>query len=171
MKTKAAKQIFDFLPGIWKIARNVVSQVSYENIQASGYGAFIVSTNDPNLILYSEKVTICKLDPNASNLNASNFGTQKYKYKYDITTSSISKYFNDGRFFYTMNISDYKIDAEHLCIRDKYIPNYVFGEGRFSLIYSVDGPSKCYKIITEYTKISTEDVTILGITIENGEIV
>lgn len=153
MIIKTGKQIFDFLPGVWKISRNVVSKVLYENIKANGYGAFIVSQNDHNIILYSEKVTIYN-----SGLNTSGIGTQKYKYKYDITTSSVSKYFNDERFFYTINISDNQIDGEHLCLRDKYISNYVFGDDRFTLTYSVNGPSKCYDIITEYTKMSAENL-------------
>ena len=148
MKSKIVKQVFDFLPGRWKIARSVASQVLCENIKADGDAAFIVSKDNPNLILYSEKVTIYN-----SALNTSLIAMQKYKYKHDIATSSISKYFNDGKFFYKLNISDHKIGGEHLCIQDKYTSNYVFGDGQFTITYSVEGPSKCYEIITEYTKI------------------
>ncbi len=165
MKTKTAKQIFDFLPGVWKITRNVESNVLYENIKAQGYAAFVVSKDDDNLILYSEKVTVHNI-----NMETISNCAQKYKYKYDPTKLSISKYFNDGKFFYTMNILDQKICGEHLCILDKYVPNYVFDNNSFTLTYSVNGPSKCYEIITEYTKISIDDVSILGLTIENEEI-
>jgi hypothetical protein len=134
---------------MWKIARKVVSQVSYENIEADGYGSFIVSRDDPNLIFYSEKVTIRNLY-----LNTSIIGKQKYEYKFDITTSSISKYFNDGRFFYTINIADHKIGGEHLCLSDKYTSNYIFGKEKFRLAYSVAGSFKNYEIITDYTRIN-----------------
>lgn len=166
MKTKSAKQIFDFLPGVWKIVRSVESNILYENIKAHGYAAFIVSKDDNNLILYSEKVTVHNI-----NMDIISNSTQKYKYRYDPAKLSISKYFNDGKFFYTMNISNQKICGEHLCILDKYVPNYVFDNNKFTLTYSVNGPSKCYEIITEYIKTSIDDMLISGMIIENEEIV
>lgn len=156
---------FHSLPGIWKITRNIVSQIAHENLKSVGYGVFILPQDDPNLLLYSEKVkvNIC---------GKINVGTQRYQYKYDPATSSISKYFNDGRFFYELNIlNEEKIVGEYLCIKDKYTAQYFFKKDQFTLTYFVKGPSKSYQIITEYIKVTPEDVSALGITIENNIIV
>lgn len=147
MEIKTAKQAFDFLPGLWRLTRNVKSQLLSEKITASGYGMFVVFKDDPNLILYSEKVNLYNV-----NLNIHASCTQKYKYKYDVSKASICKYFSDDRFFYELRVVDNKANGGYLCVRDKYIPNYVFSENRFSLTYAVNGPSKSYEIVTDYKK-------------------
>ncbi|AVP87536.1 hypothetical protein phytr_5950 [Candidatus Phycorickettsia trachydisci] len=139
--------LFRSLPGIWKITRNIISQIQHENLKITGHGTFITSHDDTNLLLYSEKV-------NVNVRGKVNTGTQKYRYKYDPTKPSVSKYFNDGRFFYELKILDIdKMMGEHLCIKDKYTAQYIFKEDHFTLTYAVKGPSKSYKIITEYTKL------------------
>lgn len=145
---KKAEQIFHFFPGTWKIERNILSQTPHENIIADGYATFTLCKDDLNVILYSEKVTIQNVC-----LNTSNIGIQQYEYQYDKASSSVSKYFKDGRFFYTLNILEHQIGGMHMCVSDKYLADYVFGDGQFTLTYSVSGPSKCYKIITVYTAI------------------
>lgn len=156
---------FYSLSDVWKITRNVICQTPHDNLRAEGYGAFILSNDNPNLLLYSEKVNIYTHDK-------INTGTQKYQYKYDPITSSVSKYFNDGRFFYKLNVLDKsKISGQHLCNQDTYTAQYVFKEDQFTLTYCVNGPSKFYEITTEYIKVFDEDVKALGINIENGEII
>jgi RPE3 domain-containing protein len=190
MKIKTTKQIFDFLPGKWKIIRNIRSGAAPENIKADGYGSFALYpdttdiiplfklnlTNEfqhdlaqnmligehkvdaqnslvhskmrNGIILYSEEVII-----HNSILNANTIGRQKYQYKYDTTTSSLSKHFNDGGFFYNIEISDHKIGGRHLCIRDTYVATYMFEDNKFTLSYHVHGPSKNYEITTQYSKV------------------
>lgn len=143
---KTAKQIFDFLPGVWKITRAIIlfPETLHYPIKSTGVANFVLSQSNPNIILYSEKISISE----------STIGTQLYQYKYDEITSSISKYFSDNTLFYTLKISEHKIEGKHLCIEDHYRSKYVFGDNKFVLTYFVQGPSKNYKIITEYTKIS-----------------
>lgn len=80
-KIKTAREFFDFLPGIWQINRKVISHHAHDlNFKAEGYGAFIPSNNEPDLILYSEKVNI----NNSEKSNVSIIGKQKYEYKYKL---------------------------------------------------------------------------------------
>ncbi len=163
MLQKTSKQIFDFLPGLWKITREIVSNSFDKNIIADGCGLFSLKEN-LNIILYSEKVNICNID-----INNTYIAKQKYKYKYDINTSSISKYFNNDKFFYIIKILDNQIYGEHLCVKDQYVSHYTFFDNDFILTYYIQGPFKNYKIITKYSK--TDNTDILGITICDGEIV
>jgi hypothetical protein len=178
---KTAKQIFEFLPGVWKITRHILlknqelveasheayskyvsgdatpqlfiyqkyieSQFPSERLKADGYGFFEPLKDNNDIILYSEKVDLINLY-----LNIRSIGTQKYQYQYDALTDSISKYFEDGSYFYTLEIIKGGAKGRHLCRSDQYTSTYCFSDDKFTLIYSVDGPHKCYKIITEYIK-------------------
>lgn len=191
-----SKQIFDFLPGVWKLSRQTLTPLKYwqnsgaECIKAIGFAAIIQEVTDSNLLIYSEKVTIC--NPNESNCTINGMeARQKYKYRFDANTSTLTKYFYDDRLFYTLNITESLSDdgvsqatttttgqsvitvcGEHLCIQDNYVANYLFkNNDSFVLKYSINGPKKCYEIVTEYEKCTTNQLTELGVTIENGEIV
>jgi len=151
---KTAKQVFHFLPGVWKITRDIIPHTLHQSYKGVGYATFAVSPNTPELILYSEKVTFDGLE--------SIIGTQKYKYKYDIMTSSLSKYFSDDRLFYILNISEHGMRGKHLCIQDTYSSEYIFRDDQFILTYFVKGRLKDYKIITKYTKTSHENIAGLS---------
>lgn len=149
----SSKQLFDYLPGIWKLSRKTFTPLkNWQNsgaecIIANGYAAFIASKTEPNLLIYSEKVYVRNL--NDSNLDATTPATvakQKYHYRYEETTRNIVKYFSDGRLFYELNINSapkpegsekhaeetlsgqsvIQACGEHLCIQDNYVANYVF---------------------------------------------
>lgn len=196
---KTSRQIFDYFPGIWKLKRRTSSKLKHwpgssigEAIRADGFAVFAPSESEKNVLLYSEKVTVYNLNFNdpasAQGLQA----RQKYQYKYDEETSTLSKYFTDGRLFYNVNLIKpegestgtaaggdpraNKICGEHLCIQDNYVSDYKFGLGNFgqpvfTLTYSVNGPKKCYDIETDFEKLEENDVKRLGIQIENGEVV
>lgn len=188
MKMGSARQIFDSLPGIWKLTRETLTPLKHwqhsgaQSIKASGFAAFTTSDLDPNLLIYSEKVTIDS--NNGSEMNGVE-AKQKYKYRFDNSTSSLTKYFFDDRLFYTMEIES-KHDNEttearasneitgcgtHLCIQDLYEANYSFySDHFFQLKYTINGPKKCYEIINKYEKCNSNDLTELGIQIDNGEI-
>ena len=156
------KQIFDYLPGIWKITRSISSKVSNKNWFAEGYAVFSVSKSNSYIIKYSEKVTMRDLSSDYTNI-----GTRKYQYKYDENRLLINKYFEDGSLFYRLNISGNLASGEHLCNQDKYVSHYIFNsDSNFKLDYIINGPSKRDTISTNYVKIPTEDIEILGLTSE-----
>lgn len=192
-----SKQIFDCLPGIWKLSRKTLTPLkSWQNsgaecIVANGYAAFILSKTDTNLLLYSEKVTVQNLNSiDGIPATSPTVAKQKYKYQYDKDTQIITKYFSDDRLFYKLNIgpeignnndavasgnSVIQACGEHLCIQDNYVANYEFSDldsdvKKFILKYSINGPKKCYEIINEYEKINAPDLEKLGIQIENETI-
>lgn len=191
----SSKQIFEYFPGIWRLTRITTSKVKEftanitggECINANGYAAFIKTKSDPNVIVYSEKVTVFNLGAGAQGgIEAK----QKYKYKYDPMTATVTKYFSDDRLFYQLNINDseeqsttaisdlscFRATGDHLCIQDNYAANYSFSQNPngiplITLTYSVNGPKKCYDIITEYERIQCDNLDEFGIVIENEEIV
>lgn len=183
----SAKQIFDSFPGIWKLTRETVPLKQLHNsgteyIRANGFAAFSPMESDSELLIYSEKVTVnCATNSKLNGLEA----RQKYKYRYDNAERTLTKYFFDDRLFYTMKI-DNRYDGEtaeatasnhvtgcgtHLCIQDLYEADYFFANDKqFRLKYTINGPKKCYEIITMYDKCSTDEVARLGLEIANGEI-
>lgn len=148
MQPNSAKQIFDFFPGVWKIARWVTAEIPAQNAIAHGYGLFTVSKENPCLILYSEKVTLHPLQSHTTHI-----GKQQYQYIYDMANASLSKHFYDGRLLYRFNLLDGQINGAHLCIQDRYVSKYIFEADRFSVVYMVDGPLKHYRITSVYTPI------------------
>lgn len=148
-----SKQIFDYLPGIWKISRKTLTSLrSWQNsgaacIVANGYAAFIVSKADPDTLIYSEKVIVHNQNSNQiePELNSTNVAKQKYKYRYDRNTQDIIKFFSDDRLFYKISITSeaqsnvnganttvvsgnsvIQACGEHLCVQDSYVANYDF---------------------------------------------
>lgn len=187
--SNSAKQIFDLLPGIWKLSRETITSLNQwqksgaECIRANGFAAFTASVNDPNLLIYSEKVTINSGNDNSAGLNGLE-ARQKYKYRYDNSTSSLTKYFFDDRLFYTLNITQPDTQSTeasassevtgcgtHLCEKDLYDANYSFCNDRyFELRYTINGPKKCYEIINKYEKCNSDEVNGLNLQIVDGEI-
>lgn len=202
MKSMAsAKQIFDSFSGIWRITRETLTSLKQwqhsgaECIKASGFAAFTPLESDPNLLIYSEKVTINSGNDNSNGMNGME-AKQKYKYRYDSSTSSLTKYFFDDRLFYTLKFDDSphgqdndgttttKATTEasassrvagacgtHLCIQDLYEAKYSFdNDCYFELKYTINGPKKCYEIINKYEKCNSNEIAVLGLKLENGEI-
>lgn len=185
----SAKQIFDSLPGIWKLSRETLTPLKQwqhsgaECIKASGFAVFTPVESDPNLLIYSEKVTI---NSDTDNVMNGMEAKQKYKYRYDTSTSSLTKYFFDDRLFYTLKIDDDRHQENetteatasnkvvggcgtHLCIQDLYEANYSFCNDKyFELKYTINGPKKCYEIINKYDKCNSNEVD--NVQIQNGEI-
>lgn len=191
MKMSSVRQIFDSLPGIWRLTRETLTPLKQwqnsgaECIKANGFAAFIPNQSDPNLLIYTEKVTINSDDPD----NAMNGmqARQKYKYRYDKAAQTLTKYFYDDRLFYELKIGDNLSDTEgtteviafnelkfcgsHLCVQDTYDASYVFrNNDQFELNYSVKGPKKCYRIITKFEKYNADEAAQLGLEIVNDEI-
>lgn len=188
-----SKQIFDYLPGIWRLSRKTLTSSQWhksgaECITANGIAAITASDTDPNLLIYCEKVSITNLNGSPTNgMDAK----QKYKYRYDAVASTLTKYFYDDRLFYTLNLNQTNSYAsgadttttigangtvitgcgEHLCIEDNYVASYEFrNNDQFTLKYSVNGPKKCYEIVTEYERSDAQQISQLGFRIENGDI-
>lgn len=186
-----AKQIFDYLPGIWRLIRQTTTPLEHwqnagaECIKATGFASFIISYEDPNLIIYSEKVVIqSSNDDNKMNgLEAK----QKYKYRFDGNASTLTKYFSDDRLFYALDFSQSELNnehcittsasgtnqltacGEHLCIQDLYVANYIFkSDQEFIVKYSIRGPKKFYEILNVYAKCDPNKFSDLKI--ENEEI-
>lgn len=188
--TAAAKQIFEYFPGIWRLSRQTLTskqeweQSGAECIKASGFAAFTHAKDDPNVLVYSEKVAITVPEDQSSAMNGIE-ARQKYKYRYDGQASTLTKYFFDDRLFYTMDgghgravsasdasgCGEIMACGEHLCERDFYEAKYNFRDGRtFSLTYTVEGPKKCYEIRTEYERCEANVAEQHGIVLEYGEI-
>lgn len=191
----SAKQIFDSLPGIWRLTRETLTPLKQwqssgaECIKANGYAAFITNESDSGLLIYTEKVTINSDCDNAMNGMQAK---QKYKYRFDKSAQTLTKYFYDDRLFYELKIgtgtgtgssdsesatdqanasTELKLCGSHLCIADTYDANYVFRNmEHFVLNYSVKGPKKCYQIITKYEKCTPTEVAQLNLEIVNDEI-
>lgn len=185
-----AKQIFEYLPGIWKLTRQTITPLKQweksgaECIKGNGFAAFIPCDTDSNLLIYSEKITINIPDDDTNPMNGLE-AKQKYKYRYDGIASTLTKYFFDDRLFYTLEFNSENSTAdnvaveasasseiigcgEHLCIQDLYVAKYSFKDQRnFLLKYTINGPKKCYEIINEYEKCDSNSAAA----IENGEIV
>lgn len=182
----SAKQIFDILPGIWKLSRQTLTPLMQwqnsgaECIKANGFASITFTDSDPNVLIYSEKVTIS--DPNDSNSVMNGMeAKQKYKYQFDPRANTLTKYFCDDRLFYALNFDGaadtgtvtggHSLCGEHLCIEDNYVAHYLFNEAgdSYTLKYTIKGPRKCYEIITEYEKCPSSQQAALGIEILNGE--
>lgn len=185
----SVKQIFDTLPGIWRLTRETLTPLKQwqnsgaECIKATGYAAFIPNESDPNQLIYTEKVTINSDDNAMNGMQAK----QKYKYRYDKSAQTLTKYFYDDRLFYELKMganasesdgiteaiaaNDVQFCGSHLCVQDTYEANYVFrNNGQFDLNYSVKGPKKCYQIITKFEKCIADEEAQLGLEIVNDEI-
>lgn len=146
---KSAKEIFDFLPGRWRIDRSIVfpNNLQQNEIKIKGHGGFIISESDPNLILYSEDVImyLTSLQSLAAR--------QKYQYKYTNEEASIAKYFSDGQLFYHLvTNADSSWGGTYLCNKDQYLAKYIFESSSFTLTHFVRGPEKSYDILTQYTR-------------------
>lgn len=188
-KMCSARQIFDSLPGIWRLTRETLTPLKQwqnsgaECIKAKGFAAFTLIESDPEQLIYSEKVTIYNENDNENVMNGMQ-AKQKYKYRYDNKTNTLTKLFFDDRLFYEMKFdarNDVGSTTEataitgcgtHLCIQDLYEANYSFRTDKlFELKYTVNGPKKCYEIITKYEKCSPDEIEQLNdIEIVNGEI-
>lgn len=176
-----AKQVFDFLPGIWKISRRTLTPLTKwqnsgaECINAEGYAAIFRVESDSNLLIYTEKLTIFDANGTNSGMNGM-VAKQKYKYRFDPVDESLTKYFYDDRLFYTLQFDNdktneiassgkhtFRVCGEHLCIEDNYVASYTFSPSgdRYTMKYSVNGPKKCYEIITDYEK-CTDNVEIIN---------
>lgn len=188
----SAKQIFEYLPGIWRLSRQTLTSLKEwdlsgaECINGNGFAAFILHKKDPNLLIYSEKVTVTLPADQKSAMNGME-ATQKYKYRFDGQASTLSKYFFDDRLFYTLDLgaanelcaasgsgSGYTASTacgEHLCEQDFYTAKYIFiDRNSFSLTYSVKGPKKCYEIQNEYKRCEGDEAQTLGIYFQDHEI-
>ena len=157
-----ARQIFELWPGVWRISRQIVSPVQAENMTGiNGYCSFLVSRDNPHVIKYSEKVMF------AQGGGAQGEGTQRYEYRFDADTGSVSKHFKDGRLFYNLALAGGRVRADepHLCVADTYTPEYLFRDDwqTFRLTYSVSGPAKAYTIITEFVKLGEAEAEGLGV--------
>lgn len=186
-----AKQIFDYLPGIWRLIRQTTTPLEHwqnagaECIKATGFASFTISDENPNLIIYSEKVVI--QTSNDGNKISGLEAKQKYKYRFDGDASTLTKYFSDDRLFYALDFSQSELNnehvttsasgtnqltacGEHLCIQDLYVANYIFkSDQEFIVKYSIRGPKKCYEILNEYEKCDPNESC--DVKIENGEII
>lgn len=190
MKMSSVKQIFDSLPGIWRLTRETLTPLKQwqnsgaECIKANGFATFITNESEPNLLIYTEKVTINSDRDNAMNGMEAK---QKYKYRFDKSAETLTKYFYDDRLFYELKIAANSSDTEeateiiasnelkfcgsHLCVQDTYEANYVFRNNeQFELNYSVKGPKKCYQIMTKFEKCKADEAAQLGLEIINDEI-
>lgn len=130
--------IFNFFVGNWQTKRNIKSQD--DSIIVCGIATF--KPIEPNLLLYSEELVM-----------PYGLGRQKYQYRYDPKSDSISKYFDDDRLFYTLEIQDNKAKGNHICGKDEYIADYTFDDNSFTLIYDINGPFKNHKIISTYSRV------------------
>lgn len=118
-----------------------------------------------------------EIDNESSSMNGME-AKQKYKYQYDPDANTLTKHFSDDRLFYVLKPNrvgengEHHLSGDHLCIEDRYAADYSFnGNGnQYTLKYNVNGPKKCYGIITEYQKLKPNELVNLGYEIVNGEI-
>ena len=146
-ETISSRHVFQHVwPGVWQLSRRIVSP-SQPDVFAEGYASFRPSIDDPNTLLYSEKVSLA----------GGGEGTQRYSYR--LEDGQLAKYFQDGRLFYQLSTENGQICAvPHLCIADLYVPEYTFeSDLSFRLKYVVSGPAKQYSIISHFTKAATSD--------------
>ncbi|MEM9063818.1 MAG: DUF6314 family protein [Pseudomonadota bacterium] len=58
----------------------------------------------------------------------------------------------DGRPFHSFPLA--RPTAEHLCGDDIYQVHYTFGSGAWSSVWSVSGPNKSYRMMTDYRRVA-----------------
>ncbi|MEM6355918.1 MAG: DUF6314 family protein [Pseudomonadota bacterium] len=58
----------------------------------------------------------------------------------------------DGRPFHSFPLA--RPTAEHLCGDDIYQVHYTFGGGAWSSVWSVSGPNKSYRMMTDYRRVA-----------------
>ncbi len=78
---------------------------------------------------------------------------REYVYHYDEIADQIYVTFSDGRFFYHLELDEYRYQAcgEHICNRDHYKANYsFFNNSHFSLCYEIAGYKKDYIIESDF---------------------
>jgi hypothetical protein len=141
------KNIFANFIGNWEINRTLSN-----NDQATGVANF--SVYDEHLLHYEEELTV-----RLSAAGCVHEAYQEYYYFYDELEDLIVQKFSHGGVFITLKfISDatqkYVATAQHPCREDIYYATYIIeNKDNFTTIYHVLGPSKDYKIITNYVKI------------------
>jgi len=132
-----AKNIFKILVGDWKVSREVIFISTKKNHQQD---------NNKDLLLYNEVMQITDIGLE---------GYKKYKYKYDPSSQTITKYFSDDKIFYRLDVCGDGILGYHMCLSDAYKANYEFTDkNKFTLSYEVQGPKKNYIAYSIYSRIS-----------------
>eukprot|EP01063_Lacrimia_lanifica_P006935 TRINITY_DN14397_c1_g1_i1.p1 TRINITY_DN14397_c1_g1~~TRINITY_DN14397_c1_g1_i1.p1 ORF type:complete len:184 (+),score=79.18 TRINITY_DN14397_c1_g1_i1:53-553(+) len=164
---KSGRELFDTLQGIWRISRVVASAVETERFTAIGHAAFVKNQANAAQLDYSERV----LMQNPA-LNISQVARKKYTYKLDPAANTLTKYFDDGRLFYSIGAPDSgRCGGDHLCINDMYKSDYAFAsDDAFTIVYDVQGPAKNYEITTEYTRMQPSEVAAERVEVTDGGI-
>ncbi len=72
------------------------------------------------------------------------------KYIWRSAGKLIQVYFDDERFFHEFSIDNPV--ASHFCPPDNYQVQYIWGEGRWTALWQVQGPRKSYQSKTVYTR-------------------
>lgn len=183
-----AKQIFEYLPGIWSLSRQTFTSLMQwdrsggECIKGSGYAVFEHPKDYPKVLVYTEKVTITADESNSA-MNGME-ATQRYLYRFNDENSTLTKHFYDDRLFYEVDVytprspktsasgfGEVLACGEHWCNRDFYESSYTFkDEDSFRLVYSVNGPKKSYEIQNEYKRLGADEIKELGIVVAKEEV-
>ncbi len=85
---------------------------------------------------------------------ANYIGNASQTYRYDFSSEGIADiYFNDGRFFYTLDLTTSHCDVQHLCGADTYDGTFdAISDHEHHQIWRVTGPRKDYTSHTIFTR-------------------
>jgi hypothetical protein len=139
--SKNTLQIFQTLPGQWRIKRELPNHGS-----ASGL-ATVTQFDDPHN--YKEEVRV-----KFSGYPDITIAHQEYTFKYNPHNNTIKQLTSSAELMYELEIDGGGATGRYLCGSDSYLANYHFIEdNKFTLTYIVQGPYKNYTISTIFEKI------------------
>lgn len=140
-------ELFGYFEGKWNITRNITSLKPEENMNIKGIAEF--SYQPKNILKYYEECEVLFNDTNNSLASS-----KVYYYEYDSGKDICTKYFEDYRMFYELNMKENLITGVHLCGNDIYNSSYqILSDDKFSISYDVKGPQKKYLIETIYSSV------------------
>ena len=140
------------LEGDWRIDRKIKSFGSF-----SGSAAF--TKKGQSSYLYQESGMLTR-ETDRYQMQA----FQEYIYKLGENRDSLSIYFvTDLRLFLELifepssNSETVIAKGHHLCINDHYHACFEFSKNRFDITYDVQGPGKDYKIVSSFSKCTSQN--------------
>lgn len=126
--------------GGWRLSRTIHDARAGQIVRAEGEADL---TRSGDGLIYTEKVTL--RIPDQADLT----GTRRYFWR--SARTGVAVFFDDDRYFHTLNLGSAQASDHHDCPPDSYDAFYDFGAWpSWKVRWIVAGPRKSYEMDTEY---------------------